>query len=161
MLEAADGNRFAAFRGDPGWSSDGAGVVLLPDVRGLYRFYEELALRFAERGSSRGARLLRPHGGRGKRDDDFEYMEHVAAGDAGAACGGRRRCGRAPPCSQVCVPVVHGRLLPRWAGISWLAAARQHGLAGAIGFYGRPGLTQDGAPGPSSVPEARRRRSSR
>jgi carboxymethylenebutenolidase len=24
--------------------------VILPDVRGLYRFYEELALRFAERG---------------------------------------------------------------------------------------------------------------
>ena len=28
----------------------GIGVVVLPDVRGLYRFYEELALRFAERG---------------------------------------------------------------------------------------------------------------
>jgi len=25
------------------------GIVILPDVRGLYRFYEELALRFAER----------------------------------------------------------------------------------------------------------------
>jgi carboxymethylenebutenolidase len=31
---------------------------------------------------------------------------------------------------------------------SWLSAAGGHGLAGAIGFYGRPGLGQDGTPGP-------------
>jgi carboxymethylenebutenolidase len=31
---------------------------------------------------------------------------------------------------------------------SWLAAADGHGLAGAIGFYGRPGFTSDGVPGP-------------
>ena len=31
---------------------------------------------------------------------------------------------------------------------SWLAAASGHGLAGAVGFYGRPGPTRDGAPGP-------------
>src|SRR6266545_4046983 len=49
VLEAADGNRLAAFAALPDEPS-GAGVVVLPDVRGLYRFYEELALRFAERG---------------------------------------------------------------------------------------------------------------
>ena len=49
VLEAADGNRFAAFSAAPDDGAD-VGVVLLPDVRGLYRFYEELALRFAERG---------------------------------------------------------------------------------------------------------------
>ena len=48
-LESADGNRFAAFAALPEEPSD-VGVVILPDVRGLYRFYEELALRFAERG---------------------------------------------------------------------------------------------------------------
>ena len=31
---------------------------------------------------------------------------------------------------------------------SWFAAAGGHGLAGAIGFYGRPGPGNDGAPGP-------------
>ena len=31
---------------------------------------------------------------------------------------------------------------------SWLSAAGGHGLAGAVGFYGRPGPGQDGAPGP-------------
>ena len=32
---------------------------------------------------------------------------------------------------------------------SWLSAAGRHGLAGAVGFYGRPGQGQDGAPGPA------------
>src|SRR5207245_3539722 len=32
---------------------------------------------------------------------------------------------------------------------SWLAAAGGHGLAGAIGFYGRPGEGRDGTPGPA------------
>ena len=49
VLEAADGNRFAAFAAMPE-EPGRVGVVILPDVRGLYRFYEELALRFAERG---------------------------------------------------------------------------------------------------------------
>src|SRR6059058_2120133 len=49
VLEAADGNSFAAFEATPD-EPNGIGVVILPDVRGLYRFYEELALRFAERG---------------------------------------------------------------------------------------------------------------
>src|SRR5437870_2652144 len=49
VLEAKDGNRFAAFAATPD-EPNGIGVVILPDVRGLYRFYEALALRFAERG---------------------------------------------------------------------------------------------------------------
>src|ERR671939_1551738 len=77
VLEAADGARFAAFAAHPDEPS-GAGVVILPDVRGLYRFYEELALRFAERGI---AAVVIDYFGRtagvGKRDDDFPYMEHV------------------------------------------------------------------------------------
>ncbi len=49
VLSASDGNRLAAFRALPEEPA-AAGVVILPDVRGLYGFYEELALRFAERG---------------------------------------------------------------------------------------------------------------
>ena len=49
VLEGRDGNRFAAFVATPD-EPTGVGVAILPDVRGLYRFYEELALRFAERG---------------------------------------------------------------------------------------------------------------
>src|SRR2546423_3123849 len=76
-LEAADGNRLAAFEGIPD-EPNGIGVVVLPDVRGLYRFYEELALRFAERGyHALAIDYFGRTAGVGKRDDDFEYMEHV------------------------------------------------------------------------------------
>ena len=34
---------------------------------------------------------------------------------------------------------------------SWLAAAGGHGLAGAVGFYGRPGESADGSPGPEQL----------
>ena len=58
----------------------GAAVVLLPDVRGLHPFYEELALRFAEHGIDA---LAIDWFGRTAPDDDrgegFEYMPHVAA----------------------------------------------------------------------------------
>ena len=77
-LEATDGNSFAAFGARP---EDPApvGVVILPDVRGLYRFYEELALRFAERGYAAVAfDYFGRTAGVSERDDDFAYMEHVA-----------------------------------------------------------------------------------
>src|SRR6187431_1451296 len=77
VLQAADGNRFAAFAATPDEPS-GAGIVILPDVRGLYRFYEELALRFAERGHAAIAfDYFGRTAGAEKRGDDFEYMPHV------------------------------------------------------------------------------------
>src|SRR5438067_282410 len=77
VLEARDGNRLAAFAAWPDEPST-TGVVILPDVRGLYRFYEELALRFAERGHAAVAfDYFGRTAGIAKRDDDFPYMEHV------------------------------------------------------------------------------------
>ena len=77
MLEAADGNNYAAFAAVPEEPAD-VGVVILPDVRGLYRFYEELALRFAERGIAAVAfDYFGRTAGTAKRGDDFEYMPHV------------------------------------------------------------------------------------
>ena len=81
VLTSADGTRFAAFSALPD-APTSIGIVVLPDVRGLYRFYEELALRLAERGY---AAIAFDYFGRtagvGKRDDDFPYMEHVAQTD--------------------------------------------------------------------------------
>src|ERR687897_1781613 len=83
VLEAADGNRLAAFAATPDEPS-GAGIVILPDIRGLYRFYEELALRFAERGHTAVAfDYFGRTAGAGKRGDDFDYMEHVRQVTAG------------------------------------------------------------------------------
>jgi carboxymethylenebutenolidase len=77
VLEAEDGARFAAFAALPDEPSD-TGVVILPDVRGLYRFYEELALRFAERGYAAVAiDYFGRTAGVEKRGDDFEYRPHV------------------------------------------------------------------------------------
>src|SRR5881392_2244022 len=78
-LHAADGNAFAAFAATPEAPAN-VGVVILPDVRGLYRFYEELALRFAERGIAAVAfDYFGRTAGASKRGDDFEYRPHVDA----------------------------------------------------------------------------------
>jgi len=138
VLESGDGNRFAAFAALPDEPPD-ACVVILPDVRGLYRFYEELALRFAERGY---AAIAIDYFGRTagveKRGDDFEYRPHVdqttpegVQADVAAAVAWLRDHGCK---SVVSVGFCFG------GRHSWLAAAGGHGLAGAIGFYGRPPL---------------------
>jgi carboxymethylenebutenolidase len=145
-LTAADGNRFAAFAAAPE-QPGAAGVAILPDVRGLYRFYEELALRFAERGI--GAVAIDYFGrtaGVGTRDDDFEYMPHVdqttqegIQADVAAAVEQLRGSYDSIFTVGFCFG---GRN-------SWLAAASGHGLAGAVGFYGRPGVGRDGSAGPA------------
>ena len=147
VLEARDGNRFAAFRATPEEPAR-TGVVILPDVRGLYRFYEELALRFAERGYAAVAfDYFGRTAGVEKRDEDFEYMPHVqqttpegVQADVAACAAHLRDAG----CAAVfTVGFCFG------GRNSWLAAASGHGLAGAVGFYGRPGAGSDGALGPS------------
>jgi carboxymethylenebutenolidase len=145
VLEAADGTRFAAFAAVPD-EPTGAGVVILPDVRGLYRFYEELALRFAERGIHAVAiDYFGRTAGVGKRGDDFPYMDHVqqmtpegVQADVAAAVAHLRGSCSAFFTVGFCLGGRH----------SWLSAAGGHGLAGAVGFYGRPGVGRDGSPGP-------------
>jgi len=145
-LEAADGNRFAAFVAMPDEPA-ARGVVILPDVRGLYRFYEELALRFAERGIAAVAfDYFGRTAGVGKRDDEFPHMDHVAQttpegiqADVGAVVAYLRENGAT---SVFTVGFCFG------GRNSWFAAAGGHGLAGAIGFYGQPADRE--SPGPIS-----------
>jgi carboxymethylenebutenolidase len=76
-LTAADGNRFAAFHARAA-EPTGAQIAVLPDVRGLHPYYEELALRFAEHGIDAIAfDYFGRTAGVGARDDDFEFMPHV------------------------------------------------------------------------------------
>ena len=146
VLEASDGNRFAAFVALPD-EPGGVGVVVLPDVRGLYRFYEELALRFAERGYTALAfDYFGRTAGAEKRGDEFEYMPHVQQttpegiqADVRAAVEHVRSRGAR---SIFTVGFCFG------GRNSWLAAAAGHGLAGAIGFYGMP-AARNGVPGPT------------
>jgi carboxymethylenebutenolidase len=119
--------------------------VILPDVRGLYRFYEELALRFAERGHNAIAfdyfgRTL----GVGKRENDWNYMEHVqqlthhdVQSDVGACVNHLRATGSQ---SIFTVGFCFG------GSSSWNAAASGHALRGAVGFYGRPARSLEHVP---------------
>jgi carboxymethylenebutenolidase len=114
-------------------------VVILPDVRGLYRFYEELALRFAERGIAAVAiDYFGRTAGVAARDDDFPYQEHVAQttpegvqADVAAGVAELRRRGVRDVFS-----------------VGFCFGGRQSGLAGAVGFYGSSG-ERNGAPGPA------------
>jgi carboxymethylenebutenolidase len=146
VLAAADGSRFAAFVAEPD-EPGRTGVVILPDVRGLYRFYEELALRFAERGYPAIAfDFYGRTAGAEKRGEGFVYEDHLGplTGEqiqldvAASAAELRRRGAAALVTVGFCLGGRH----------SWLAAASGHGLAGAVGFYGRPGVGRDGDPGP-------------
>src|SRR6266850_1616601 len=149
VLTAADGTELAAFLATPDEPAR-AGIVILPDVRGLYRFYEELALRFAERGyDALAIDYFGRTAGAAKRDDDFEYMPHVeqttddaVQADTRAAVEHLRGLGVE---SVFTVGFCFG------GRASWLAAASGHGLAGAIGFYGHPTRERGG---PSVVQRA-------
>src|SRR4051812_40696382 len=135
-LRAADGNELAAFLATPDEAGT-TGVVLLPDVRGLYHFYEELALRFAERGHAAIAiDYFGRTAGNSTRDEAFEYMPHVdqttddgVQSDTRAAVEHLRGLGSS---TVYTVGFCFG------GRASWVAAASGHALAGAIGFYGSP-----------------------
>jgi carboxymethylenebutenolidase len=136
-LTAADGTAFAAFEATGG-NASGPAVVVLPDVRGLYRFYEELALRFAERGyDSVAIDYFGRSAGVGKRGEDFPFRDHVpqttfesVKQDTAAAVAHLRQADANR--KVFTIGFCFG------GSNSWHQAANGHGLAGAIGFYGHP-----------------------
>src|SRR6266545_1793428 len=146
---------FAAFAALPDDEAT-TGVVILPDVRGLFRFYEELALRFAERGC---AAIAIDYFGRtadvAKRDDDFEYMPHVEqTTEAGVQADVR-----------AAVEWLRGRGVRSVFSVgfcfggrnSWIAAASGDGPAGGVGFCGRrdrSGVVAASADGPAGALQA-------
>jgi carboxymethylenebutenolidase len=152
VLTSADGTRFAAFTALPEEVAPAGGVVILPDVRGLFRFYEELALRFAEVGHPAVAiDYFGRTAGVGSRDGHFPYGEHVPLTrpdqiqlDVGAAVAFLRS-----PAGGACADVstvgfcFGGRH-------SWLSAGGGHRLKAAVGFYGSPG-ERNGQPGPTQL----------
>ncbi len=78
-LTSEDGTHFSAALMEA-VDGGGSGVVILPDVRGLYAFYTELAVRFAEAGHH--AIVVDYFGrtaGLGPRDEEFDFAPHVQA----------------------------------------------------------------------------------
>jgi len=139
VLEAADGNRFAAYAARAG-EPTGAGIVVMPDVRGLHNFYRELAVRFAEIGVDAVAiDYFGRTAGIGDRSESFDFMPHVqqttpegVAADVAAAADFLRSDAGGAVSSVFTVGFCFG------GGYSWRQSADTPGLAGSIGFYGRP-----------------------
>lgn len=148
IIEAEDGNRFDAFEAFPETPTDTA-VIVLPDVRGLFPFYEDLASRFGEVGHHGLAiDYFGRTAGTGERDEDFDFMAHVRqmthsalSIDVRAAVDHLRR--DRPERKIVTVGFCLG------GSNSWYQAANGHGLVGAVGFYGNP--ARDLPPGAGSV----------
>ena len=147
-LHAADGTDFAAFAARP-TAPTGAAMLILPDVRGLHPFYEDLALRFAETGVEA---LTIDYFGRTAdmppRGEDFDFMSHVerlewatllhdvkAGADELRARPGVRALFSVGFC-------MGGRL-------AFLSGSREElGLTGSVGFYGPPHVPRGDIPAP-------------
>jgi carboxymethylenebutenolidase len=139
-LTSADGTEFSAHLAR---AEGPSGVVVLPDVRGLFRFYEQLAERFADAGHPAIAiDYFGRTAGLGPRDEEFEYAPHVAkttpdtvAADVHAAVETLRA--ETGVSTVVTVGFCFG------GAQSFMQAAEGHaGLAGVVGFYGS--LKRDG-----------------
>jgi len=151
-LTGADGAAFRAFEARPA-EPTGAAILILPDVRGLHPFFEELALRFAELGVAAVAiDYFGRTAGTGQRGADFDHSPHVAqvrwehlSGDIRAAVAHLRAMDPAPRSLFTTGFCMGGRLAS-------VAATLGLGLAGAIPFYGWPtGLSGNGTPAPADV----------
>jgi carboxymethylenebutenolidase len=152
LLTAADGAEFRAFQALPKQAT-GAGIVILPDVRGLHPFFEELALRFAERGVAAIAiDYFCRTAGTEARSDDFDYQPHVeqvqwdnTRGEIVAAVKQLRSLDNPPRSIFATGFCMGGRLAS-------LSLTLGLGLAGAIPFYGWPtGTHRSGSPAPADV----------
>ena len=150
-LTSADGTHVAAYAARAAAPS-GAGIVIIPDVRGLHPFYEEMALRLAEAGADAVAvDYFGRTAGTGRRGPDFDFGGHIArtrpetlhADVAAAAAHLRSPQGGAIERLYTVGFCFGGRL-------SYLQAASGIGAAGVIGFYGPPvGPNRVGLPAPA------------
>lgn len=143
-LTAADGNRFMAHYARAA-EPTGAGMVVLPDVRGLHNFYKELAQRFAEAGIDAIAiDYFGRSAGDGTRDESFEfrqYVEKTSAADVQADAAAAAEWLRSREGGSVRAVFSVGFC---WGGSnSWNQSAAGYGLAGAVGFYGVPSRSRD------------------
>ncbi len=145
-LTADDGSRFRAYSA----SAEGrppAGIVILPDVRGLHPYYEDLTVRFAEAGfRALAIDYFGRTAGTAKRDDAFDWKAHVEkttpegiAKDVRAAVARLRSGPGAASLPVFTVGFCFG------GSSSWRQSGEDQGLAGCIGFYGGRPLQRAGA----------------
>ena len=138
-LTSADGAKFMAYAARAAKPS-GAGMLVIPDVRGLHPYYKALADRFAEIGVDAVAfDFFARTAPSDDRSDAFQFMEHVGmtkpealqADIAACAAHLRGKEGGAVK-SLFSVGFCFG------GALSYFQAASGLGYAGVIGFYGWP-----------------------
>lgn len=150
-LTSHDGTAFAAYAARAEQPA-GPGVVILPDVRGLHPYYDELTRRFAEAGVH--AVAIDPFGrtaGAEKRGEGFEYEPHVMQvrieqlnDDVAAAATFLRSADGGEPERLYTIGFCLG------GRVSLLQAASGLDLAGVIGLYPWPvGEHRTGLPAPA------------
>jgi carboxymethylenebutenolidase len=139
VLDASDGNRFRAFRARAA-ESISAGIVILPDVRGLHPFFEELALRFAENGvDALAIDYFGRTAGLTSRGDDFEYMPHVGQLTwAGVSADVRAAVDHLRNEDEGRVEAVFTLGFCMGGRLAFLTPTLGARLSGSIGFYGFP-----------------------
>ncbi len=146
LLSSADGTDFAAYLAAAS-SPCGSGAVILPDVRGLFSFYETLAENLAAAGVDaividyfgRTAGTMVP------RPSDFDFMTHVEQttpenirSDIAAALDRLRE--------TTDVRRLYSVGFCFGGSNSFNLAWRNLGLSGVVGFYGRPRDPRPGYP---------------
>lgn len=143
VLQSADGTKFGAFEARPA-DAPRAAVLVLPDVRGLHPYYEELACRFAEHGYHALAidYFGRTVGTAVDRPEGFEYHEHVNATtldglSADIRAGAARLAETEPGADLFTIGFCFGGRL------SFLASTFGLDLAGSIGLHAGLGSRND------------------
>ncbi len=157
-LDAEDGNRFRAFRARA-TGGTGAGIVILPDVRGLHPYYEELALRFAEHGvDALAIDYFGRTAGLGRRGDAFEHMPHVEQTTwAGLSADIRAAARNLRDDDEGRVDALFATGFCFGGRLAFLTATLGIDLAGSIGFYGIPvGPGRADIPAPADVADEMR-----
>jgi carboxymethylenebutenolidase len=147
-LVSADGNAFSAAITRPTRSAT-AGVVILPDIRGLHPYYVALTERFAEAGIAAvaidyfGRTAGVPDGG--IRGEDFDWQTHIPQtspegidADISAAMGYLRDVVTAD-LPVIVVGFCFG------GSHAWRQSGGSLDLAGCVGFYGRPAMVGEAA----------------
>jgi len=138
-LSSSDGTRFMAHAARAG-KPTGAGMVVIPDVRGLHPYYKELADRFAEVGIDAVAidffARTAPSDDRG---ESFDFMSHVPQtkpdalqADIASAVAYLKSKDGGEARSIFSVGFCFG------GALSYLQAASGLGYSGVIAFYGWP-----------------------
>src|SRR5213594_1931411 len=138
-LTSADGTRSMAYSARAAKPS-GAGMVVIPDVRGLHQYYKDLADRFAEVGvDSVAIDFFARTAPSDDRSDKFDFMAQVGQtkpdqlqADIAAAAAHLRGADGGQVRSVFSVGFCFG------GALSYLQAASGLGYAGVIGFYGWP-----------------------